>query len=73
MIGCTGTLGRFGTIVRNACNTLLALDLQIAMRNLQIDRIRATRRFGAFAVLALRATGQRLWRDIRAPLAAPWH
>jgi hypothetical protein len=30
-------------------------DLQIAMRNPKIDRIRATRRFGAFAVLTLRA------------------
>ena len=29
-------------------------DLQIAMRNPKIDRIRATRRFGAFAVLTLR-------------------
>jgi hypothetical protein len=30
-------------------------DLQIAMRDPKIDRIRATRRFGAFAVLTLRA------------------
>jgi len=30
-------------------------DLQIAMRAAKIDRIRATRRFGAFAVLTLRA------------------
>jgi hypothetical protein len=29
-------------------------DLQIAMRAAKIDRIRATRRFGAFAVLTLR-------------------
>ena len=29
--------------------------LQIAMRDPKIDRIRATRRFGAFAVLTLRA------------------
>jgi hypothetical protein len=31
-------------------------DLQIAMRDPKIDRIRATRRFGAFAILTLRAT-----------------
>jgi hypothetical protein len=30
-------------------------DLQIAVRDPKIDRIRATRRFGAFAVLTLRA------------------
>jgi len=30
-------------------------DLQIAMRAAKIDRLRATRRFGAFAVLTLRA------------------
>jgi hypothetical protein len=30
-------------------------DLQIGMRAAKIDRIRATRRFGAFAVLTLRA------------------
>ena len=30
-------------------------DLQIAMRDPKIERIRATRRFGAFAVLTLRA------------------
>ena len=30
-------------------------DLQIAMRDPKVDRIRATRRFGAFAVLTLRA------------------
>ena len=30
-------------------------DLQIAMRDPKIDLIRATRRFGAFAVLTLRA------------------
>jgi hypothetical protein len=33
----------------------LDADPQIAMRDLKIDRIRATRRFGAFAVLTLRA------------------
>ena len=30
-------------------------DLQIAMRAAKIDRLRASRRFGAFAVLTLRA------------------
>jgi hypothetical protein len=30
-------------------------DLQIAMRVPKLDRIRASRRFGAFAVLTLRA------------------
>jgi hypothetical protein len=30
-------------------------DLQVAMRAAKIDRIRATRRFGAFAALTLRA------------------
>jgi hypothetical protein len=30
-------------------------DPQIAMRDLKIDRIRATRRFGALTVLTLRA------------------
>jgi len=31
-------------------------DLQIAMRAAKVDCIRATRRFGAFAVLTLRRT-----------------
>jgi hypothetical protein len=47
--------GRVCRSIDGSLRELWMPDLQIAMRDPKIDRIRATRRFGAFAVLSLRA------------------
>jgi hypothetical protein len=47
-------------------------DLQIAMRVPKLDRIRASRRFGAFAVLTLRGPRRPLKANRSAAPRDPW-